>query len=419
MTDLGDITRSFGRIGLISFGGPAGQIALMHRVLVDDRRWLTEAEFLRALSLCMLLPGPEAMQLATYAGWRLRGIPGGLIAGGLFVLPGAALILLLAFLYVTLGQLPLMAGLLLGLKAAVVAILFQALIRLAARALPGWPQRGIALAAFVAIFFLSLPFPLILAAAALAGVGLIRKDAAPAPARPAATPGSLAATFATGLALWFAPLLALWATGQGFLLSIGLYFSRLAVVTFGGAYAVLGDMTQTMVVGHGWLTSGQMMDALGLAETTPGPLILVTEFTAFLAGAGEGGLPLALAAALLCLWVSFVPCFLWIFAFGPFVETLTARPRLSSALAGITAAVVGVIANLGLWFTLHFAFTATRRVIRGPFDFPLPDPGSLSPLALAATAFAALLLFRLRLPVVAVIAASAAFGLLARAVATG
>jgi chromate transporter len=178
-------------------------------------------------------------------------------------------------------------------------------------------------------------------------------------------------------------------------------------------------MTQTMVVGHGWLTSGQMMDALGLAETTPGPLILVTEFTAFLAGAGEGGLPLALAAALLCLWVSFVPCFLWIFAFGPFVETLTARPRLSSALAGITAAVVGVIANLGLWFTLHFAFTATRRVIRGPFDFPLPDPGSLSPLALAATAFAALLLFRLRLPVVAVIAASAAFGLLAHAVATG
>ena len=179
----------------------------------------------------------------------------------------------------------------------------------------------------------------IMATAALAGVGLIRKDAATTPARPAARPGTLIATFATGLALWFAPLLALWATGQGFLLSIGLYFSRLAVVTFGGAYAVLGDMTQTMVVGHGWLTSGQMMDALGLAETTPGPLILVTEFTAFLAGAGEGGLPLALAAALLCLWVSFVPCFLWIFALGPFVETLTARPRLSSALAGITLAL--------------------------------------------------------------------------------
>jgi chromate transporter len=411
------LPRTFGRIGLLSFGGPAGQIALMHRILVDEKRWLSEAEFLRALSLCMLLPGPEAMQLATYAGWKRAGFMGGLVAGGLFVLPGAVLILLLAMLYQHWGQLPGVSGLLLGLKAAVVAILLQAVVKLSRRALPGRTERLIAVAAFVAIYVFAVPFPMILIGAALAGIALCR----PAPVLPVPLPpgafGRLAKTFAVGLALWFAPLAALWLAGQGFLLDIGLYFSRLAVVTFGGAYAVLGDMAQTMVTARGWVTAGAMMDALGLAETTPGPLILVTEFTAYLAGAAQGGTALAVAAALLCLWVSFVPCFLWIFAFGPFVEALTSRPRLTAALSGIKAAVVGVIANLGFWFALHFFFTGLSPLRLG-FANPLwPDATTLDARAVVAAALAAAMLFGLRWSVLAVVIASAGAGGLIAAIA--
>jgi chromate transporter len=394
----------------MSFGGPAGQIALMHRVLVDERGWLSEAEFLRALSLCMLLPGPEAMQLATYAGWKRGGIAGGLIAGGLFVLPGAVLILALAMIYQHWGHVPVMAGLLLGLKAAVVAILVQAVMKLSRRALPGRNERLIAAGAFAAIHVFAVPFPLILILAAVAGVSLRRRvTVAPVTMPPAALP-RLARTFAIGLSLWFAPLLAFWIAGQGFLLDIGLYFSRLAVVTFGGAYAVLGDMTQTMVTARGWVTAEGMMDALALAETTPGPLILVIEFAAYRAGAAQGGTAMAISAALLSLWVSFVPCFLWIFAFGPLVEALTSRPRLTAALSGITAAVVGVIANLGLWFALHFFFAAQDTLSFGPVKLLWPDPTTFDFRAGLAAAVAAILLFGLRWPALAVVLGCAAGG---------
>lgn len=404
------LPRTFGRIGLLSFGGPAGQIALMHRVLVDEKRWLSEAEFLRALSLCMLLPGPEAMQLATYAGWRRGGVRGGLVAGGLFVLPGAALILMLAVFYARWGQLPAMANVLLGLKAAVVAILLQAVLNLSRRALPGRNERLIAVAAFAAIFVFAVPFPLIVLGAAVAGLSLCQSEAAQPVPLPAGAFQRLTATFVIGLTLWFAPLAALWIAGYDFLLDIGLYFSRLAVVTFGGAYAVLGDMTQTMVTARGWVTAAAMMDALGLAETTPGPLILVTEFAAYLAGAAQGGTALALASALLCLWVSFVPCFLWIFAFGPFVEILPSRPKLAAALSGIKAAVVGVIANLGLWFALHFFFTGLTTLTPGPIRLLWPDLATLDLGAVLAAGVAAALLFVLRWPVLAVVIASAAAG---------
>ncbi|MGB3314996.1 MAG: chromate efflux transporter [Albidovulum sp.] len=357
----------FGRIGVLSFGGPAAQIALMHRELVEERDWLSEEEYLRALSFCMLLPGPEAMQLATYAGWKLGGIRGGLIAGGLFVLPGAAVILTLAALYSAFGQVPLVAALFLGVKAAVVVIVIEALIKVAKRALKARAAYAIAVLAFIAIFALNLPFPAIVLAAAIAGAVLLPR--APAKAMPRPANPHLPLTIGTGLGLWWGPIAVLALFGQGFLVEIGLFFSKLAVVTFGGAYAVLAYMTQTVVQDYGWLTTPQMMDALGLAETTPGPLILVTEFVGYLAGAQQGGAGLAIAAAALTLWVTFVPCFLWVFAFAPYIEWIAARPRLASALSGVSAAVVGVIANLAIWFALHLFFA--RMGSSG--SLPLPD----------------------------------------------
>ncbi len=377
MTGSEPLWRVFGRIGILSFGGPAAQIALMHRELVETRRWLSEADYLRALSFCMLLPGPEAMQLATYAGWKLNGLRGGLIAGGLFVLPGAAVILALAALYVAFGQLPVVAALFLGVKAAVVVIVIEALLRVARRALKGPAERAIAALAFAAIFALDLPFPLIVLGAGLAGALLLPQAAAPrAPLPPNPR---LAATVATGLGLWWAPVMALAVAGQGFLVSVGLFFSKLAVVTFGGAYAVLAYMTQTVVQDYGWLTTPAMMDALGLAETTPGPLILVTEFVGYLAGAAQGGTGLALAAAALTLWVTFVPCFLWVFAFAPYIEWIATRPRLAAALAGVSAAVVGVIASLALWFALHLFFARIGTAGLGPLALPWPELASFQP----------------------------------------
>lgn len=367
-----DIWKVFSRIGILSLGGPAAQIALMHRDLVEERDWLSEEEYLRALSFCMLLPGPEAMQLATYAGWKLGGIRGGLIAGGLFVLPGAAVILTLAALYAAFGQVPLVAALFLGVKAAVVVIVIEALIKVARRALKGPVAHAIAALAFVAIFALNLPFPAIILAAALAGAALLPRGPAwsmPRPANP-----RLAATILTGLGLWWAPIAVLAFLGQGFLVEIGLFFSKLAVVTFGGAYAVLAYMTQTVVQDYGWLTTPQMMDALGLAETTPGPLILVTEFVGYLAGAHQGGAGLAVTAAALTLWVTFVPCFLWVFAFAPYIEWIAARPRLAAALSGVSVAVVGVIANLAIWFALHLFFAHMSSV--GAVPMPVPEIAS-------------------------------------------
>ncbi len=366
MPDYSDLFRVFGRIGLLSFGGPAAQISLMQTELVDRHKWLSEKQFLQALSFCMLLPGPEAMQLATYAGWRLRGVPGGLIAGLLFVVPGALVILALAFGYAYYGDLPAVQAVFAGIKAAVVIIVFQAMLKLSKRALLDWQAKGLALAAFAAIFFFSVPFPAIIAAAAL--IGALRLTT-PAEAPPPPKAVSTAATLRTVLVwsmIWAAPILLLWVTNAPLLLEVALFFSKLAVVTFGGAYAVLAYMTQEIVQSYQWLTTEQMIDALGLAETTPGPLILVTEFTAFLAGFYQGGPGLALLAALVCLWVTFTPCFLWIFAAAPYVETLLARPRLQGAFDAIAASVAGVILNLAVWFTLHVLFTDVTQSAFGP-----------------------------------------------------
>jgi len=404
-----DLLRSFARIGLLSFGGPAAQISVMHDELVTRRGWLSESQFLGALSFCMLLPGPEAMQLATYAGWLKRGVPGGLIAGLLFVLPGAVVILGLGFGYAIWGGVPLVQAAFLGVKAAVVAIVVQALVRIARKALATPAHWIVAGLAFVAIYALSVPFPAIIAAAALWGWWHSRGAVAGAvPATPGVRPADTLRTAATWAALWAVPVLAAWGTGAAFLTDLALFFSKLAVVTFGGAYAVLAYMADTVVEAKGWITAAQMIDALGLAETTPGPLILVTEFVGLLAGYAEGGAGLALVAALLTLWVTFVPCFLWIFTGAPYVEAILARPRLKGALAGISAAVVGVILNLSLWFALHVVFGALRTTALGP----VPLWETVSRTGLGLTVLAAALLLWLRWPLGGVLALMAALAVL-------
>jgi chromate transporter len=387
------MARVFGRIGLLSFGGPAAQIALMHRELVDRHGWLSEAAYLRALSLCMLLPGPEAMQLATYAGWRLRGTAGGLLAGLLFVVPGALVIGVLALGYAYYGQLPLVQAAFLGIKAAVIIVVFQALKKVAAKALNG--MEGVVLAAlsFVALFALGLPFPLIILAAGL--WGFLRGSATFVPTDMHGTgPAQPIKTVVIWGGLWAAPLVLVWALGQDFLLQLGLFFSKLAVVTFGGAYAVLAYMTQSVVQDHGWITTQQMIDALGLAETTPGPLILVTEFVALLAGFAQSGVSGAIVAGVLALWVTFTPCFLWIFLAGPYLEAISAQPRLSSALRAITAAVVGVIGNLSVWFGLHVLFE--QVVPAGLVAMPLPVWSSFNITAMILTVLAGVLMLVLK-----------------------
>jgi len=390
-----DLLRSFARIGLLSFGGPAAQISVMHDELVTRRCWLSEQQFLGALSFCMLLPGPEAMQLATYAGWRARGVPGGLIAGLLFVLPGALVILGLGFGYAIWGGVPLVQAAFLGVKAAVVAIVIQALVRLAGKALATPAHWLLAGLAFVAMFALSVPFPAIIATAALWGFWQSRGPVPrPVPVGTAVRPAQTLCTALIWGALWAAPVLAAWAAGAAFLTDLALFFSKLAVVTFGGAYAVLAYMADTVVDAKGWITAAQMIDALGLAETTPGPLILVTQFVGLLAGYAEGGPGLALMAAALTLWVTFVPCFLWIFTGAPYVEAILARPRLKGALAGISAAVVGVILNLSLWFALHVVFGELRESAFGP----LPVLATISWAGLGLTVLAAGLLVGLKMP---------------------
>ncbi|WP_224814092.1 chromate efflux transporter [Hasllibacter sp. MH4015] len=406
---LSQMFRVFGRIGLLSFGGPAAQIALMHRELVEARPWLSERQFLNALSFCMLLPGPEAMQLATYAGWRMQGITGGLLAGLLFVLPGAAVILLLASLYAAYGTLPLVAAVFLGIKATVIIIVIQALIKVSRKALRGGLAIALACAAFVAIFVFQVPFPLIVLAAAAIGALFLQGEVAPAP--PVAVSASRTArTVAIWAAIWLLPLLALRFFAPGVLADVATFFSTLAVVTFGGAYAVLAYMVQEVVVGFGWLTTGQMMDALGLAETTPGPLILVTQFVGFMAGAQAGGWGMGALAALVTLWVTFVPCFLWIFAGAPYVEWIASRPRLTGALQGITAAVVGVIANLSLWFALHVWFAVVTRTDWGLW---WPDPATLSLPAIALSLIAGALLIWRRMDLLWVLVIMGALGAVA------
>ncbi len=404
---LAELTRCFARIGLLSFGGPAAQIALMHREIVDERGWIAEKDYLSALSFCMLLPGPEAMQLATWIGWRSHGTLGGLIAGGLFVLPGAVVVLALSAIYAVFGDLPLVTAAFLGVQAAVVAIVIEALLRVSRRALKGAVERWIALAAFVALFALGLPFPLVILGAGFVGAALLAKTASARAVPPAAELGQSLRTALLWALIWLGPLAALWAFEGGFLTEIGIYFSKLALLTFGGAYAVLAWMVQEVVQVQGWLSTAEMMAGLGLAETTPGPLILVTEFVGFLAGWHQGGWSMALAGAGVALWMTFAPCFLWIFTGAPHIARLTAEPRLAGALSGIMAAVVGVIANLSLWFALHVIFAKVSLYGFGPLTLNLPDPVSLNPLALAIAMGAAYLLLRRHWSLPLVLAGSA------------
>ena len=410
---FGDALKVWTRIGLLSFGGPAAQIALMHRVLVDERKWLSEERFLHALNFCMLLPGPEAMQLATYAGWRLHGLAGGLAAGLLFVLPGALVVLALSMLYVALGSLPAIGALFFGIKAAVLAIVLEALLRVSRRALRQKSDWLIAAAAFVALYAFAVPFPLIILAAGV--VGFFRSAGAPFHAAPVRVDlGQTIITVMVWLALWLLPVaLILVAFGPGHVFSgIAVFFSKLAVVTFGGAYAVLSYLAQQVVQARGWLTTGEMVDGLGLAETTPGPLILVIEYVAYVsahrfAGGAWGGI----AGAAIALWVTFVPCFMWIFVFAPYLDYLRSMPRLSGALAAITAAVVGVILNLSLWFALHVLFDKVTRITSPPLDTWLPDLASVNLFSLLLAAAAGLMLLKFDFGVVRTILVSALAGL--------
>jgi chromate transporter len=407
---------TWAKIGVLSFGGPTAQIALMHRVVVDEKKWLSEAHFLNALSFCMLLPGPEAMQLATYTGWRLHGLAGGLAAGLLFVLPGAAVVLALSMIYAAFGHVALVEAIFFGIKAAVLVIVVEALLRIAKRALKQPEHWAIAGLSFAAIFFLALPFPLIVFSAAL--FGFLRTDSR---AQDVVLPSKLAPlsqtlrTIAAGLAIWLTPLLALSVImGRDHILTqLGWFFSKLAVVTFGGAYAVLAYMGQDVVVRHGWLEPGQMLDGLGLAETTPGPLILVTEFVGFLAAWRSGGgaaWTLGLLGALTALWATFAPCFLWIFAGAPYVEWINAQPRLRGALAAITAAVVGVIFNLALWFALHVFFAQVRLVEFGALKLWTPTLATLDWRVIVLASISGVLLLRLHWGIPAVLAVVSGLG---------
>lgn len=414
------------KIGLLSFGGPAGQIALMHRILVDERRWLDEATYLRALNLCMLLPGPEAQQLATYAGWRLHGVKGGLAAGGLFVLPGLLVILTLSALYVTYGETTWLAAVFFGLKAAVLAVVVEALLRIARRALKGPAPYALAAAAFVAIFAFEVPFPLIVLTAGLIGFALpaFRPPAGGSLPLPVGTAGNGWAAAGWTLlawgAVWAAPVLVVFLlAGPGSVFAtIAAFFSKMAVVTFGGAYAVLAWVAQAAVETHGWLAPGEMLDGLALAETTPGPLILVLTFVGFLAASRDPmGLDPLLAGVLggvLTTWVTFAPCFLWIFLLAPHVERIAGRSSLQGALAAVTAAVVGVILNLTVWFALHVLFATVGELRLGPLALVWPELATLDWQALALAGLAMALLFRLHAGMLVTLAACGVAGLALR-----
>ena len=401
-----EATRTWARIGLLSFGSPAGQIAVMHRILVEEKRWIDEPRFLHALSYCMLLPGPEAQQLATYIGWLLHGTRGGLVAGMLFVLPGFLAIMALSFIYVLWQQQPLLEGVFLGFKAAVIALVIEAVIRLGRRALKSPAERWIAVLAFIAIALARLPFPLIVLGAGLAGYLRARLGGGSFAAPPLAIDASQLTRarpsamrnlklLALWLPLWFAPVLlcaALLGTDSTHT-QLGVFFSKMAVVTFGGAYAALAYVAQQAVERFAWVTPAQMLDGLGLAESTPGPLILVLQFVGFLAAYQAAGSDQPLLAgvlgALLTVWVTFVPCFLWIFLGAPYIEALRGNVALSSALSAITAAVVGVIANLALWFAAHVLFARLGA-------YGLPDWSTLQIKPALLTAMALALMFVLK-----------------------
>jgi chromate transporter len=418
-----DALRVWLKIGCLGFGGPAGQIALMHRVIVDEKKWVEEERYLHALNFCMLLPGPEAQKLATYVGWLLHGIRGALAAGILFVLPGALVMLAFSLLYVLGRGVPVVDGALFGIKAAVLVIVVEALLRIGRRSLRSRLMVGLAGAAFIAIFFLDLPFPLIVAIAAAIGYFTTPRVAGAVPPTPPGQWRYAGKAAAIGAALWWAPVvLAAGALGPAHVFTdIGLFFSKLAVVSFGGAYALLSYMAQEAVETYRWMSAPEMVDGLGLAETLPGPLIKVTQFVGFL-GAWRNPEPLSPLAAgvlgsALTTWVTFVPPMLLIIAGAPFVEQLRANRRLSGALAAVTAAVVGVILNLTVWFVLHVLFADIAEARAGPLRWYAFDPLSIDLRALGLALLAGFLAFRLRLGLVALVAVMAALGMAVRLLA--
>lgn len=441
---FGEAFRVWLRVACLSFGGPAGQIAVMHRILVEEKNWISEGRFLHALNYCMLLPGPEAQQLATYVGWLMHRTAGGLMAGGLFILPGIIAIMGLSYVYAAFGNVSFVEALFFGLKAAVLAIVVEAVVRVGKRALKNRIMIALAAIAFVAIFFFAVPFPIIIIAAGVigyAGAKSGRPEFAPAghghggsnavidsmlgEAVPEHVRPNAARAIRVGalwLALWLIPVVALLlALGQANVFSqIALFFSKMALVTFGGAYAVLAYVAQQAVEHYHWLKPHEMLDGLGMAETTPGPLIMVLQFVGFMAAYRDAsGLSPMLAATLgglLATWVTFTPCFLWIFVGAPYVERLRGNKGLAGALSAITAAVVGVILNLSIWFALHTLFRETVPVHAFPLDFDMPVLTSVDIAALVLSIAAATAIFRFKLGMLTVLAGSCAAGLVLRLV---
>ncbi|OAE97459.1 chromate transporter [Bradyrhizobium centrolobii] len=439
---FGEAFRVWLRVACLSFGGPAGQIAVMHRILVEGKNWISEGRFLHALNYCMLLPGPEAQQLATYVGWLLHRTAGGLMAGGLFILPGIIAIMALSYIYAAFGNVSFVEALFFGLKAAVLAIVVEAVVRVGKRALKNRIMIALAAIAFVAIFFFAVPFPIIIITAGVIGyVGARsgRPEFAPAghghggdaavidsmlgEAVPDHVRPDLARAIRVGalwLALWLVPVIALLAAfGEANVFSqIALFFSKMAMVTFGGAYAVLAYVAQQAVEHYHWLKPQEMLDGLGMAETTPGPLIMVLQFVGFMAAYRDpSGLSPMLAATLgglLATWVTFTPCFLWIFVGAPYIERLRGNTGLAGALSAITAAVVGVILNLSIWFALHTLFRETTPVHAFPLSFGSPVPSSVDIPALLLSIAAATAIFRFKLGMLTVLAGSCATGVALR-----
>jgi chromate transporter len=428
------------RVAMLSFGGPAGQIAVMHRILVDEKRWVSENRFLHALNYCMLLPGPEAQQLATYIGWLMHRTLGGIVAGGLFILPGIVAIMALSYVYAAFGKVGIVAALFFGLKAAVLAVVLQAVVRVGSKALKNRIMIALAAAAFVAIFFVGIPFPVIVLFAGLIGylggrAGLrqfevggghgpaggasgdaeyLLGDELPAHAHP--TVAQSARVAAIWLLLWLVPVAALLVfLGPANTFSqIAVFFSKMAMVTFGGAYAVLAYVAQQAVETYQWLQPGEMLDGLGMAETTPGPLIMVLQFVGFMAAFRDpGSLSPMLAGTLgglLATWVTFTPCFLWIFLGAPFIERLRGNKALAGALSAITAAVVGVILNLAIWFGIHTLFREVRQVESFGLSFDAPVPASVDPWALLLAAAAMIAMFRFNVGMIPTLAACSMAG---------
>jgi chromate transporter len=436
----GEAFRVWLRVAALSFGGPAGQIAVMHRILVEEKRWISESRFLHALNYCMLLPGPEAQQLATYVGWLMHRTLGGLLAGGLFILPGIIAIMALSYLYAAYGQVGIVAALFFGLKAAVLAIVVEAVVRVGKRALNNKVMVALAGAAFFGIFFLDVPFPIIILGAASIGFagGWLRlevfkigghagngKGAAvvdsllgedvPDHVKPRMSRALRVAV--TWLALWLVPVLTLLALfGSANVFSqIAVFFSKMALVTFGGAYAVLAYVAQQAVENYRWLSPGEMLDGLGMAETTPGPLIMVLQFVGFMAAFRDPGTLSPMLAGtlggLLATWVTFAPCFLWIFLGAPFIEKLRGNRSLGAALSAITAAVVGVILNLALWFAIHTVFHQVRLVRGYGFSFDAPVFTSVDPWGLGLSVAAAVAIFRFKSGMMATLGACSLAGM--------